>query len=86
MLNPLLFGAETAKGTTTVWLHDLVAYALAVAEEVKFDEPSTFQEATSGPNAIERTQAMCEEMESLVKNQTWQLVKRPKGRKIVSGL
>jgi len=29
---------------------------------------------------------MCEEMESLVKNQTWQLVKRPKGRKIVSGL
>jgi hypothetical protein len=58
--------------------YDLVAYALVVTEEIEFAESSTFQEAITYPNAIERTQAMCKEMELLFKNQTWQLVKPPK--------
>jgi len=59
------------------------AFALTVAEDIVHDEPSTYREAVSSPQAASWVQAMTEEMESLHKNDTWDLVFPPKGRKIV---
>ncbi|KAL1556436.1 Retrovirus-related Pol polyprotein from transposon TNT 1-94 [Salvia divinorum] len=67
---------------------DMMAYALQVANEVEdepsTEEPSTYKEAVSGRERAKWLAAMGEEMESLWKNLTWELVKRPKGRKIVT--
>lgn len=65
---------------------DMVAYALQVAEEVEVEnhEPSTYKEAVSGSESTLWLAAMGDEMEYLDKNQTWELVKRPKERKIVT--
>jgi len=62
---------------------DMVAYALSVVESIEILEPSTYNEAISSDEAAELTVAMTEEMKSLHKNQTWELVKPPKGQKIV---
>ena len=60
------------------------AFALTVAEDIVHDdEPSTYREAVCSPQAASWVQAMSEEMESLHKNDTWDLVLPPKGRKIV---
>ena len=59
------------------------AFALTVAEDIVHDEPSTYREAASSPQAASWVQTMTEEMESLHKNDTWDLVLPPKGRKIV---
>ena len=61
---------------------DMVAYALSVAESIEIPEPSTYNEAISSDEAAEWIVAMTEEMESLHKNQTWELVKPPRGQKI----
>ncbi|VFQ88509.1 unnamed protein product [Cuscuta campestris] len=67
---------------------DMVTYALQVADEVEdepsIDEPSTYKEAVSGSKCAKWLAAMREEMESLSENQTWELVTRPKERKIVT--
>ena len=68
---------------------DMVTYALQVADEVEEEEPSTgepftYREAVSGSESAQWLAAMREEMESLAKNETWELVKRPKERKIVT--
>ncbi|KAL1540760.1 Retrovirus-related Pol polyprotein from transposon TNT 1-94 [Salvia divinorum] len=67
---------------------DMMAYALQVANEVEdepsTEEPSTYKEAVSGSERAKWLAAMGEEMESLWKNLTWELVKRPKRRKIVT--
>jgi transposase InsO family protein len=68
---------------------DMVNYALQVADEVEEEEPAvgepvTYKESVSGSESSQWLTAMREEMESLDKNQTWELVKRPKGRKIVT--
>ena len=63
----------------------LVAYALTVAEEIpKGVEPSTYIEAISCPSSFNWVLAMQEEMESLHKNQTWDLHKLPKGRRALT--
>ncbi|CAL9237692.1 unnamed protein product [Arabidopsis halleri] len=62
----------------------MAGYALQVAEEVDTHEPSTYQEAVSGADAEKWFAAMGDEMESHSKNQTWDLVTRPPGRKIVT--
>ena len=62
---------------------DMVAYALQAAEEIESPEPSTYREAISGAEAANWVAAMGEEMESLHKNQTWELVKLPRGRRVV---
>jgi len=61
----------------------MVAYALSATESIEIPEPSTYNEAISSDEAAELTVAMTEEMKSLHKNQTWELVKPPKGQKIV---
>ena len=67
---------------------DMMAYALQVANEVEdepsADEPPTYKEAISGSERAKWLAAMQKEIESLLKNLTWELVPRPKGRKIVT--
>ncbi|KAG8481643.1 hypothetical protein CXB51_026501 [Gossypium anomalum] len=61
---------------------DLVAYALNVAEDIDSNrEPSSYSEAISCEDSEKWMFAMQEEMESLHKNRTWDLVKLPKGKK-----
>ncbi|KAG8477010.1 hypothetical protein CXB51_030151 [Gossypium anomalum] len=63
---------------------DLVAYALNVAEDIDANqEPSNYSEAVSCEDSKKWMFAMQEEMESLYKNRTWDLVKLPKGKKTV---
>ncbi|KAG9442249.1 hypothetical protein H6P81_018103 [Aristolochia fimbriata] len=62
---------------------DLVAYALSVAETIDESEPSTYKEVIQSDNSKRWLVAMNEKMESLHKNQTWKLVKPPKGKKIM---
>jgi hypothetical protein len=54
-----------------------------VAEDVDTNEPCTYREAISCDESSQWLAAMGEEIESLHKNQTWELVKPPKGQKIV---
>ncbi|KAG8478507.1 hypothetical protein CXB51_028390 [Gossypium anomalum] len=63
---------------------DLVAYTLNVAEDIDANqEPSNYSEASSCEDSEKWMFAMQEEMESLYKNKTWDLVKLPKGKKTV---
>ncbi|KAG8502990.1 hypothetical protein CXB51_000989 [Gossypium anomalum] len=63
---------------------DLVAYALNVAEDIDVNqEPSNYSEAVSCEESEKWMFAMQEELESLHKNRTWDLVKLPKGKKVV---
>ncbi|KAG8481971.1 hypothetical protein CXB51_026890 [Gossypium anomalum] len=63
---------------------DLVAYALNVAEDIDANqEPSNYSEAVSCEDSEKWIFTMQEEMESLHKNRTWDLVKLPKGKKVV---
>ncbi|KAG8488852.1 hypothetical protein CXB51_016759 [Gossypium anomalum] len=59
---------------------DLVAYALNVAEDIDANqEPSNYSKAISYEDSEKWMFAMQEEMESLHKNKTWDLVKLSKG-------
>ncbi|GJV18246.1 transposable element [Tanacetum coccineum] len=62
---------------------DYVAYALQVAEEVESLEPTTYREAITSKDSDMWIAAMGEEIESLHKNETWELVQLPERRKIV---
>ena len=61
----------------------MIVYALSVAEFIEILEPSTYKEAISSDKAVEWTVAMTEEMKSLHKSQTWELVKPTRGQKII---
>ncbi|XP_062112501.1 uncharacterized protein LOC133823667 [Humulus lupulus] len=63
---------------------DLVAYALASVQQIDTPEPNIVEEALSRKNKVEWSQAMKEEMDSLSKNRTWDLVAKPKGQKMIS--
>ncbi|KAH9706020.1 Integrase catalytic domain-containing protein [Citrus sinensis] len=63
---------------------DLIAYVLTAAQELNDDEPRTYQEAITGKNKLEWKRAMDEEMASLMKNKTWELIEKPAKRKTVS--
>ena len=54
---------------------DMVAYTLQVAEEVDPNEPSTYKEVVTCFESIQWIAAMGDEMESLQKNKTWEIVK-----------
>ncbi|KAG8486278.1 hypothetical protein CXB51_019698 [Gossypium anomalum] len=59
---------------------DLVAYALNVAKDIDSNqETSNYSEAVSCEDSVKWMFAMQEEMESLHKNKTWDLVKLSKG-------
>jgi hypothetical protein len=60
-----------------------VAYALSVAEEIEGAEPSNYSEAIIFADGNNWMTAMHDEMESIEKNGTWDLVQLPKGKKTV---
>ncbi|GJT70824.1 hypothetical protein Tco_1030110 [Tanacetum coccineum] len=55
----------------------MAAYAFAIAEEKDTHEPITFQEVINSSEKDEWVRAMKEEMSSLKKNHTWELVDQP---------
>ena len=63
---------------------DYVVYALNIASEVEgLNEPSTYKEAMASNDSSKWLIAMKQEMESLAKNGTWDIVVAPKKKKIV---
>ncbi|GKA66082.1 retrotransposon protein, putative, ty1-copia subclass, partial [Tanacetum coccineum] len=63
---------------------NMVAYAFVAAEEEDTHEPLTYQEGVACENGSKWKAAMKEEMDSLRKNKTWELVDHPVGKKLVS--
>ncbi|GJS54971.1 zinc finger, CCHC-type containing protein [Tanacetum coccineum] len=61
------------------WVDDMAAYAFAIAEKEDTHEPITFHEAINSSEKDEWVHAMEEEMSSLMKNHTWELVDQPPG-------
>jgi len=51
---------------------------------VKPHELSTYKEDVIGTESVKRLASMRDEMESLQTNQTWELARRPLGRKVVT--
>ncbi|KAH9670332.1 hypothetical protein KPL70_016941 [Citrus sinensis] len=62
---------------------DLISYALAAAHQIDEDEPKAYKEAVQSKFSKEWQQAMDEEIMSLYKNNTWELVKKPDKRRVV---
>ena len=62
---------------------DLISYALNVAEEVIGEEPSSYKQAMNSRDKSKWLSAMEKEISSLKKNNTWILVRKPEGRKLV---
>ncbi|RVW64151.1 Retrovirus-related Pol polyprotein from transposon TNT 1-94 [Vitis vinifera] len=60
-----------------------VAFALAVAEEIGREEPRSYKEAMESKDSKKWLSSMNDEMASLRKNQTWELVPLPEGVKPV---
>ena len=58
---------------------DMVSFALVISD----GDPFSFKEATNRKYNDKWLVAMLEEMESLQKNKTWELVKLPKGKKAI---
>ncbi|GJS83328.1 retrovirus-related pol polyprotein from transposon TNT 1-94 [Tanacetum coccineum] len=63
---------------------DMTAYAFAIAEKEDTHEPITIQEAINSSKKDEWVRTMEEDMSSLKKNHTWELVDQPPGQKLVS--
>nr|GEV48213.1 putative polyprotein [Tanacetum cinerariifolium] len=63
---------------------DYVVYALAVGDDIGSDDPKTYKEAMASKDAENWIIAMNEEIQSLEKNKTWDLVTLPKGVKPVA--
>jgi len=70
---------RTHKAPVHYGFEDMVAYALSIEE----DEPSSFKKAMQDNNSKEWKVVMDEEMESLKNNQTWELVRFPKGKWVI---
>lgn len=62
---------------------DLIAYALTAAHGLENCEPITFKEAVSGKDIDKWIKAMNDKIESLYKNDTWELVKKPENKRVV---
>ncbi|GKB74706.1 retrotransposon protein, putative, ty1-copia subclass [Tanacetum coccineum] len=63
---------------------NMAAYAFVAAEEEDTHEPLTYQEAVACEDSSKWKNAMKEEMDSLRKNKTWELVDHPAGKKLMS--
>ena len=73
---------EIRKPARCVDSEGLVAYPLTVTEDIpEGAEPSTYTEAISYLSSSNWVLAIEEEMDSLHKNQTWDLGELPKGRR-----
>ena len=62
---------------------DVVAYALAAAQDIEIDEPKSYAEAMRTREKDQWNAANVEEMNSLKKNETWDLVKRPEKKRVI---
>ena len=63
--------------------YDMMYYALSIAEQIEYHEPSTYKEAVRSPEKDKWLRAMQEEIDSLYKNRTWVLVLRPLNQKTI---
>ena len=63
---------------------NMAAYAFVAAEEEDTHEPLTYQEAIACKDRSKWKGAMDEEMDSVNKNETYELVDHPAGQKLVS--
>nr|GFD37381.1 retrotransposon protein, putative, Ty1-copia subclass [Tanacetum cinerariifolium] len=61
---------------------NMAAYAFAAAEEEDAHEPLTYQEVVACEDSSKWKAAMKEEMDSLMKNKTWELVDHQAGQKL----
>ncbi|KAH9687674.1 hypothetical protein KPL70_014852 [Citrus sinensis] len=62
---------------------DLIGFALAAAKDIDDEEPKNFKEATQSLFKEEWQRGMDDEMASLYKNNTWEMVKKPGNRRVV---
>ena len=62
---------------------DLIACALPAAHALENSEPRIFKEVVSGKDADKWIKAMKDKMESLYKNDTWELVEKLENKKVV---
>lgn len=62
---------------------DLIAFALVSAHEVLEDEPKSYKAALACKDSEKWKQAVREEMRPLHENNTWELIKRPSGSRVV---
>ena len=62
---------------------NLVAYALAVADDIEKEEPKSFEEAKRSKDWKHWKSPADDEMDSLEGNYTWDLIERPKDQKTV---
>ena len=62
---------------------DLIGFALAARKDIDDEEPKNFKEVTQSLFKEEWQRAMDDEMASLYKNKTWELVKMPGNRRVV---
>lgn len=77
-------GKRNKKPTKRFGFEEMAAYALSIGQVVDVNEPSTYKEAITCENSSKWLVAMEEEMLSLHKNETWELVPKPPKKKIVS--
>ncbi|GJX02709.1 retrovirus-related pol polyprotein from transposon TNT 1-94 [Tanacetum coccineum] len=63
---------------------NMTAYAFVAAEEEDTHEPLTYQKAVACEDNSKWKAAMEEEMDSLRKNKTWELVDHPPGQKLIT--
>ncbi|KAK0583900.1 hypothetical protein LWI29_004754 [Acer saccharum] len=63
---------------------DFISFALCTGLNIDNTEPRTFDEAVSSIDKARWLNAMRDEMDSLAKNNTWSLVKKPEKQKIIA--
>ena len=62
-----------------------IVYALTIAQEMGEDgEPKSYSEVISSDDSTKWIVAMQEEVESLLKNETLELMKLPEGKRVIS--
>lgn len=61
----------------------MIAYAPTIAMTLNSEEPRTYDEAISSKDQGKWKMALEEEMESLHKNGTWKLIKKPPNTKVI---
>ncbi|KAL2517002.1 cysteine-rich RLK (RECEPTOR-like protein kinase) 8 [Abeliophyllum distichum] len=62
---------------------NLIEYALALVEAIENLEPLTYKEAIEYPKSKSWIETMKEEMDSLIKNETWKLVNKSENQIVV---
>lgn len=77
---PLRYRLRSAAGAHNSTVSAMLAGCAFVAESI---EPNSFEEALRSRDASKWDQAMANEMDALIKNQTWELVSPPDDRKVI---